>query len=186
MSGNELSDADPRMKQALDHFEQELKRIRTGRASSSILDGVQVEVYGQMTPLAHAATINTVDAQMLQITPFDPNNLAAISAAIRDDQSLGLNPADDGKVVRVPIPPLTEERRKEIVKSIGEKAEEARISLRNIRHDILNAVKQEEKSGDASKDDVKDYENKLNKKIEEYNGKIDELSKAKETEIMKV
>ncbi|MBP6042147.1 ribosome recycling factor [Candidatus Saccharibacteria bacterium] len=186
MSGNELSDANPRMQQAVEHFNDAMKRIRTGRASASILDAVSVEVYGQRTPLSHAATITTVDAQMLQITPFDPGNLTAISAAIRDDKSLGLNPADDGKVVRVPIPPLTEERRLEIVKQVGEKAEEAKITLRNIRHDILNSIKQEEKAGDASKDDVKDCENKLNKIIEEFNIKVDESAKLKEQEIMKV
>ena len=169
MSGNELSDANPRMQQAVEHFNDAMKRIRTGRASASILDAVSVEVYGQRTPLSHAATITT-----------------AISAAIRDDKSLGLNPADDGKVVRVPIPPLTEERRLEIVKQVGEKAEEAKITLRNIRHDILNSIKQEEKAGDASKDDVKDCENKLNKIIEEFNIKVDESAKLKEQEIMKV
>ena len=112
--------------------------------------------------------------------------MAAISAAIRDDISLGLNPADDGKVVRVPIPALTEERRLEIVKQIGEKAEESKIALRNIRHDILNTIKQEEKDGNASKDDVKDGETKLNKIIEEFNIKIDAAAKVKEQEIMKV
>ena len=186
MSENELSDARPRMQQTVEHFGDELKRVRTGRASASILDGISVEIYGQRTPLAHAATINTVDAQMLQITPFDPGSLAAISAAIRDDISLGLNPADDGKVVRVPIPALTEERRLEIVKQIGEKAEESKIALRNIRHDILNTIKQEEKDGNASKDDVKDSEAKLNKIIEEFNIKIDAAAKVKEQEIMKV
>ena len=174
------------MQKALDHFIDELKKIRTGRANAGILEGINVEIYGQKTPLLHAATVNAVDSQMLQITPFDPNNLAVITAAIREDQSLGLNPADDGKVIRVPIPPLTEERRREIVKHIGEKAEEARISLRNIRHEILNGIKNLEKQGDVSKDDVKYAETDLNKKIEQFNIKIDSLSKSKETEVLKI
>ncbi len=183
---NDLANAGPRMQQVIEHFTDELKKIRTGRANAGILEGIQVEVYGQRTPLQHVATINAVDAQLLQITPFDPNNLSAISAAIREDQSLGLNPADDGKVIRVPVPPLTEERRHEIVKHIKEKAEEARISLRNVRHDILNAVKQEEKSGEVSKDDIKETENELNKKIDQFNTQIDSLSKSKEIEVLKV
>lgn len=183
---DDIEKASQRMQKALDHFIDELKKIRTGRANAGILEGINVEIYGQKTPLLHAATVNAVDSQMLQITPFDPNNLAVITAAIREDQSLGLNPADDGKVIRVPIPPLTEERRREIVKHIGEKAEEARISLRNIRHEILNGIKNLEKQGDVSKDDVKYAETDLNKKIEQFNIKIDSLSKSKETEVLKI
>jgi len=186
MGNDYLDEAELGMDQAVEHFAGELKKIRTGRANAGILDSIKVEIYGQMTPLAHAATVNVVDAQMLQITPFDPGSLVAISTAIREDQSLGLNPADDGKVVRVPIPPLTEERRHEIVKQIKEKAEEARISLRNIRHDSLNSVKSDEKNGDLSKDDVKSAETKLNDLIDKYNQKIELATKDKEKEVLTV
>lgn len=175
-----------RMQKALDHFEEELKKVRTGRAHASTLDSIQVEVYGQMTPLAHAANVITVDAQLLQITPFDPSNLAAISAAIRNDSSLGLNPADDGKVVRVPIPAMTEERRLEVVKQLGEKAEECRISLRNARHDALKDAKQQEKDKSISQDDYKNIEKRLNDLIDDFNKKLDALTKAKEQEVMTV
>jgi len=186
MDNEYLSGAELGMEQAVEHFQGELKKIRTGRANASMLDSIKVEIYGQLTPLAHAATVNVVDAQLIQITPFDPNNLVSISAAIRDDQSLGLNPADDGKVVRVPIPPLTEERRLAIVKQIKEKAEEARISLRNVRHDALNSVKDAEKSGDVSKDDVKSAETKLNDLIDKFNQQVETVAKDKEKEVLTV
>lgn len=186
MDSEYLTESELRMEQAIEHFGSALKKIRTGRANSDMLDSVKVEVYGQLTPLSHAASINVVDAQLIQITPFDPSNLAAISAAIRDDQSLGLNPADDGKVVRVPIPALTEERRLAIVKQIKEKAEEARISLRNARHDALNSVKDEEKAGNASKDDIKSAETKLNQLIDKFNQQIESAAKDKEKEVLTI
>lgn len=178
--------AKQQMSRAMDHFDSELKKIRTGRASSGILEGVRVMVYGQETPLLHAANVNALDAQTLQITPFDPNNLAAISTAIREDQSLGLNPADDGRVVRVPIPPMTEERRREVVKQVSEKAEEAKISLRNTRHELMKSTKQQEKDGDISRDDYADTEKAIAEHMDELHKTIEEASKAKEQEIMTV
>ena len=136
--------------------------------------------------LQHVSNVNVVNDQLIRISQFDAINLVSISAAIRDNKSLGLNPADDGKVIRVPIPPLTEERRHELVKQAGEKAEEARIALRNIRHDALNSAKQEEKNGEISKDDVKSTELELNNKIDQFNKQIEDLLKAKETEITTV
>jgi len=182
----DINSTQEKMDVTLDHFQGELKKIRTGRANPQMVEGVMVEVYGQMSPLPHIATINAVDAQMLQITPFDPNNLDAISAAIRNDSSLGLNPADDGKVVRVPIPALTTERREQIVKQVSEKAEEARISLRNTRHDFMDTNKKAEKAGDITKDDLHGAEKSANDLIDQYQTKIDELSKAKEAELMQV
>ena len=181
-----IDEAQQQMSRAMDHFDLELKKIRTGRANSSILEGVKVMVYGQETPLLHAANVNALDAQTLQITPFDPNNLAAISTAIREDQSLGLNPADDGRVVRVPIPPMTEERRREVVKQVSEKAEEAKISLRNARHELMKLTKQQEKDGDISRDDYADTEKAIAEHMDELHKTIEEASKAKEQEIMTV
>src|SRR3954469_15382162 len=114
-----ITDANTKFRQAAQHFQDNLKSLRTGRASASILDGVMVEAYGTPMPLNQVATISAPEAQLLQITPFDPNNLQAISTAIRNNQSLGMNPSDDGRIVRVPVPPLNEERRREFVKQLG-------------------------------------------------------------------
>lgn len=173
-----------KMEGAVTHLEEELKKVRTGRAHPSIIESVQVEVYGTMMPLKAAANITTPEPQLLQVTPFDPTNLQAIAEAIRSDQSLGLNPSDDGRVVRVPMPPLTEERRRQIVKSLGDTVEEARVSLRNIRHDAIKEVKRAKDAKEASEDDVKRLENQVTELISEYNAKIDASAKAKEDEIM--
>lgn len=183
---NELSDAKPRMQKAFEYFEDELKKIKTGRANPAMLHGLSVNVYGQAMPLNHIANVVAADAKLLQVTPFDPNNLDAISAAIREDSSLGLNPSDDGKVIRVPIPDLTTERRQEIVKQVGEKAEETKIALRNIRHDILRSAQAREKEGEITKDDLISTEKELNKLIDEFQTKIDEAAKSKEDELMTV
>ncbi len=185
MTGS-IKEANEQMSKAMEHFDMGLNKIRTGRANAAILDGTTVTVYGQSTPLKHIANVNALDAQTLQITPFDPNNLSAISAAIRDDVSLGLNPADDGRVVRVPIPPMNEERRREVVKQVGEKAEEAKISLRNVRHDLLKTTKQQEKDKEISQDDYHDTEKEASELLDDFHKKIDEASKVKEQEIMTV
>ena len=182
----ERGEAEAKMGKALEHFEQELSKLRTGRAHPSMLDGVMVEAYGQSMPLNQVANVVAADATLLTITPFDPNNLDKISAAIRDNQALGLNPADDGKIIRVPIPPLTEERRKEMTKTISEKAEECRISLRNTRHEVLKSAKQQEKDGELTKDDLKSTEKDMNDLIDQHQQQIDELSRAKEKELMTV
>ena len=174
------------MNKAIEHLDAELKKVRTGRASASILDGLSVMAYGQPTPLQHMSNVTAVDAQTLQIQPYDPGNLEAISAAIRDDQSLGLNPSDDGRVVRVAIPPLTTERRQEIVKQLKEKGEETRISLRNVRHEALSFAKEQEKAKEITQDDLHDTEKQLNELVDEYNHKIEDKLKAKESEVMTV
>ncbi len=181
-----VDEAKQQMSRAIDHYDSELNKIRTGRANSSILEGIKVTVYGQESPLLHVANVNAVDAQMLQITPFDPSNLEAISAAIREDQALGLNPSDDGRVVRIPIPPMTEERRREVVKQVSEKAEEAKIRLRNIRHELLKTAKQQEKDKEISQDDYKDTEKAIGEHIDQLHQVIEDSAKAKEQEIMTV
>lgn len=169
---------------AITHFEDEMKKVRTGRAHPAMLDSVQVEAYGQRMPLNQVANVTASEAQLLTITPFDPANITAISAAIRADQSLGLNPSDDGRVVRIPIPPLTEERRKQIVKQTSEKVEDAKIALRNIRQDAQKEVKRLKDAKDISEDDQKRAEKSIEEMVGTFNGKIDEAFKAKEKEIL--
>ncbi len=175
-----------KMQNAVQHLEDELKKIRTGRAHPSIIESVMVEVYGVPTPLKQVANITAPEPQLLQVTPFDPSNLAPISAAIRNDQSLGLNPADDGRVLRVPMPPLTEERRRQIVKSLGDIVEEARVSLRNIRHDAIKEAKRAKDAKEISEDDVKRLELQMTDMIGDFQAKIESAHRAKEEEIMRV
>ncbi|MCA9300979.1 ribosome recycling factor [Candidatus Saccharibacteria bacterium] len=175
-----------KMQSAVDHLVEELKKVRTGRAHPSIIEGVTVEVYGQTMSLNQVANITAPEPQLLQVTPFDPTNLQAISTAIRNDQAMGLNPSDDGRVVRVPMPPLTEELRRQIVKSLGDTVEEAKISLRNIRHDALKEAKRAKDAKEMSDDDVKRFDTQITEAINDFNSKIDSAQKAKEQEIMTV
>ena len=182
----DINEAKTKLEDALTHFHDEAKKLRTGRASASMLDSVTPEVYGAPTPLNHVATVRVVDAQLIQVEPFDPNNLAAITSAIRDDQSLGLNPADDGKVIRLPIPAMTEERRREVVKQLGEKVEETNISMRNIRHDVLNTAKSQKNDGDIGEDEQNRIEKQMTELMDQYKAKLEEAKRVKEQEIMKV
>lgn len=175
-----------KMNNAFAHFEEELKKVRTGRAHIGMLDGIEVEAYGTRMPLNQAANITAPEAQMLLVTPFDPSNITAITAAIRDNQTLGFNPSDDGRVVRVPIPPLTEERRKQMVKLASEKVEEARIGLRSVRQDALKEAKRMKDAKELSEDDQKRVEQEIDKLVGEFQAKIDETFKTKEQAILKV
>jgi ribosome recycling factor len=175
-----------KMTGALAHFEDELKKVRTGRAHPAMLDSVTVEAYGQQMPLNQTANITAPEPQMLLVTPFDPSNLQNIVEAIRKDQSLGFNPSDDGRVIRVPVPPLTEERRKQLVKQTGEKVEEARIALRNIRQDGLKDAKRKKDAKELSEDDVKRVEKEFDKLMSDYQTKIDDAFKAKEKDILTI
>jgi len=175
-----------KMSAVIAHFEEELKKVRTGRAHPSMLDSVMVEAYGQAMPLNQVANVTAAEAQMLQVTPFDPSNIQAISAAIRNDQSLGLNPSDDGRVVRVPIPALTEERRRDLVKQTSEKVEDARIALRNVRQDALKEAKRLKDAKELSEDDVKRVEKAVDDDMNTYNAKVEELFKAKEKDILTI
>jgi ribosome recycling factor len=175
-----------KMASALEHFEDESKKVRTGRAHPGMLDGVSVEVYGAEMPLNQVANITAPEAQMLLVTPFDPSNVTAISSAIRSNQALGFNPSDDGRVVRVPIPALTEERRKQLVKQTSEKVEEARIALRNIRQDALKDAKRKKDNKELSEDDVKRIEKEIDKIMADMQVKIDGAFKAKEKEILTI
>lgn len=175
-----------KMNNVFARFEDELKKVRTGRAHIGMLEGVEVEAYGTRMPLNQAANITAPEAQMLLVTPFDPGSITAITAAIRDNQSLGFNPSDDGRVVRVPIPPLTEERRKQMVKLAGEKVEEARIGLRSVRQDAFKEVKRLKDAKEISEDDQKRIEQEIDKNMAEMQTNIEETFKQKEQDILKV
>jgi len=173
-----------RMDSALEHLESELSKVRTGRAHPGMLEGIKVEAYGAQMPLNQVANITAPEAQLLQITPFDPSNIQAIAAAIRNDQSLGFNPSDDGRVVRVPVPALTEERRRQLVKQASEKVEEARIALRNVRQDGLKDAKAKKDAKELSEDDLKLVEKEIDRLMTEHQAKIETVFKAKEKDIL--
>lgn len=181
-----LTEVKSKLAQASDHYKQELGKIRTGRAHPGMLDGIMVEVYGQNMPLKAVAGIVTPEAQLIQVTPFDPANLQAISDAIRNDQSLGLNPADDGRVVRIQIPPLTTETRQQMTKIIGQKLEECMISARNARHEAFRRLEQAEKDRQISKDDRTRSEKQIDELLASHKSEAENLAKAKEQEIMTV
>ncbi len=171
---------------AVEHFQEELKKVRTGRAHPSMLDGVMIETYGVQMPLIQVGTVTAPEGQLLQITPFDPSNIQAISAAIRDNPSLGLNPSDDGRVVRIPIPPLTEERRREYVKLVSSKVEDCMVSLRNARHDAIKIIDQAKKDKDIGEDDAKRLQKQVDEEMSKAKNDVEAASKAKESEIMTV
>jgi len=179
-----VAQAKAKFSQALSHFQEDLKKVRTGRAHPSMLDSVVVEAYGVQMPLIQVGTITAPEAQLIQITPFDPNNIQAISSAIRDNPSLGLNPSDDGRVVRVPIPPLTEERRREYAKMLGSKVEDAMVSLRNARHDAIKQFDQAKKDKDIGEDEAKRLEKQVDEEMSKAKNDVDAAAKAKEQEIM--
>ena len=182
----DTNEVNTKLNKALEHLEEELKKVRTGRAHPDMLGGLMAEAYGVLTPLKQLANVTTPEPQLLQISPFDPSNIGAISAAIRANESLGMNPSDDGRLIRVPVPPLTTERRQEMVKVLGAKAEDARISIRGIRHDFLKDAKELKDGKEITEDDLKRLEKDVTELIDKINKKIDESIKLKETEIMKV
>ena len=170
------------MTAVIERFKEAMKKVRTGRAHPDMLASVKVEAYGQFMPLNQVANVTVSGATMLLVTPFDPGNIQAISAAIRNDQTLGLNPADDGKVIRVPIPPLTEDRRKEIAKTASGKVEEAKIAMRKLRDDARKEVKEEELSEDMKKR----AEKEIDDITKDYSSQVDKLFAEKQAEIMKI
>ncbi|MBR5389562.1 ribosome recycling factor [Candidatus Saccharibacteria bacterium] len=170
------------MDAAFAKFSDDLKKVRTGRAHPDMLAGVKCEAYGQWMPLNQVANVTVSGGTMLLVTPYDPSTIPAISNAIRSDSSLGLNPADDGRVIRVPIPPLTEERRKEIVKTASKSVEDAKVKVRNVREDARKDLKAAELPEDAKKR----AEKAIDDLTKSFNDKIDAAFKVKESEIMQI
>lgn len=181
-----VDQAKSRFAQAVSHFHEELKKVRTGRAHPSMLDGIVVEAYGVQMPLIQVGTVTAPEAQLIQITPFDPGNIQAIASAIRDNPSLGLNPSDDGRVVRVPIPALTEDRRREYVKLLGGKVEDCMVALRNTRHDAIKTIDLAKRDKDISEDDAKRLERQVDEEMNKAKNDVEAAAKAKEQEIMTV
>ena len=180
-----LTDASRRMDKTVEATRHEFTTVRTGRASTALLDRVQVEAYGTRMPLNQLATISVPEPRMLTITPFDKSTMRDIERAIQESD-LGLTPSNDGQMIRLPIPQLTEERRKELVRQVRHMAEEGRVSARNVRRDALHQLKEAEKNGETGADDVHRAEDRLQKVTDEHVHKIDDALKAKEAEIMEV
>jgi ribosome recycling factor len=175
----------PRMEGAVDDFRRKMATIRTGRAATSILDTVMVDYYGTPTPLNQMASVHAPEPQMLTVQPWDQTQIGAVEKAIRG-ADLGLNPSNDGKLVRVPIPPLTEERRKQLAKQIHELAEDHRTAVRNVRRDANDRLKKMLKDKTISEDAERDSLQEIQKLTDSHIGRIDELARTKEQEVLSV
>ncbi len=180
-----LADATRRMDKSVEATAHELNTVRTGRASAALLDRIAVDYYGQKTPLRQLATINVPEPRLLTVQPFDPGSVKGIERAIQESD-LGLTPSNDGKVIRLPIPQLTEERRKELVKVVRHLGEEGRVAVRNVRRDVMHHLKELVREGDVGDDEERRAEDRAQKLTDEHVKKIDELLKHKEAEIMEV
>lgn len=181
-----VSDAKTKFAGAFAHFQEDLKSVRTGRASAAMLDGVMVMAYGSPMPLNQVGNVTTPEAQLLQITPFDPGNIQAIASAIRDNPNLGMNPMDDGRVVRIPVPALTEDRRRDLVKVLGGKVEDSMVRLRNERHDAIKNIDAAKKDKLIGEDEAKRLTTQIEEVMSATKRDIEAAAKAKETEIMTV
>lgn len=180
-----IKETRPRMEGAIDDFKRKLASVRTGRAAVSILDTVMVDYYGTLTPLNQMASVHAPEPQMLTVQPWDQTQLGAVEKAIRS-ADLGLNPSNDGKLVRIPIPPLTEERRRQLAKQVHDVAEDHRTAIRNVRRDANDRLKKMLKDKLISEDAERDALAEIQKLTDTHIAKIDELSKGKEQEILSV
>lgn len=181
----DLSAAERRMQGSVEAVKREFSTIRTGRANPAILDRVEVEVYGSRMDLRSVANISVPEARLLMVTPFDPNSMKAIERAI-ENANIGLNPQNDGKVIRLPIPELTEERRREFIRMARHMAEEGRISVRNVRRDEMRDVHELRKEGEVSEDEERRAEDELQKLTNRYVKAIDAALAEKESELLEV
>ena len=180
-----VKDTSARMERSIESFRKELGKVRTGRASFSLLDGVKVDYYGTPTPLQQVGTLSVPESRLITVTPWDTKMIGPIEKAIQGS-GLGLNPSSDGKTVRIPIPPLTEERRKELAKVVRKMAEDARVAVRNVRREAIEKLKDREKKKEISEDVVKRGQERIQKETDAHVKKIDEILKSKEQEILEV
>ena len=180
-----VKDTSARMERSIDSFRKELGKVRTGRASFSLLDGVKVDYYGTPTPLQQVGTLSVPESRLITVTPWDTKMIGPIEKAIQGS-GLGLNPSSDGKTVRIPIPPLTEERRRELAKVVRKMAEDARVAVRNIRREAIEKLKEREKKKGISEDVVKRGQERIQKETDAHVKKIDDVLKSKEQEILEV
>lgn len=180
-----IKNARQRMDKSIEAFRYEISKIRTGKATTALLDGIKVDYYGTPTPIAQTANVSVLDAHTLSITPWDKSMVAEIDRAILV-ADLGLNPVNDGTNLKIPIPPLTEERRKEMVKLVKKFGEDAKIAIRNVRRDANDHLKKQEKDKVISEDQRHDFEKEVQDLTDSHTDKIDEMIKHKEKEIMEV
>jgi ribosome recycling factor len=180
-----LADAQRRMDSSIEHTRQEFNSVRTGRASPALLDRISIDYYGTQTPLKNMATIGAPEARLLTVQPYDPTQIRAVEKAIQESD-LGLTPSNDGKLIRLPIPQLTEERRKELVKLVRRYAEEGRVAVRNVRRDVMRHLEELVRNGDVGDDEERRAETQVQKLTDDHVKRIDELLKHKEAEIMEV
>ncbi len=180
-----ITDMAEKMNKSLEAFKQELSKIRTGRASLSLLDGIRAEAYGSLMPLNQVATLTIPESRLIVIQPWDPQVIATIEKAILKSE-LGLTPVNDGKVIRINIPQLTEERRRELVKIVKRVAEEYRVAVRNHRRDAIDTFKQQKKDKEISEDDQFKLQDEAQKETDSFIGKIDDVAAEKENEVMEV
>src|SRR3954468_21027919 len=180
-----LKTAEHKMSSAIDVFGRDLQSVRTGRASPALLDRIQVDYYGAPTPLNGVANITAPDARMVVISPWDRGMLGPIEKAIQKSD-LGINPTNDGQVIRLVLPQLTQDRRKELVKQVHQRAEEARVAVRNCRREALDHMRKAEKDGGISQEDEKRAQERLQKLTDTFVKRVDDVSRQKETEVMEV
>ena len=179
------TDAEDGMKKAVEAFKRDLTKIRTGRANTSMLDGIKVDYYGTPTPVNQVATVQVVDARLITVKPWEKNMIAVIDKAIRASD-LGINPVSDSDQVRLPIPPLTQERRRDLAKSVGKQTEEARVAIRSSRRDAMDMIKDAEKEKQITEDLRKDGEKQVQDLTDKFIAMVDDIAKAKEKEIMEL
>ena len=180
-----LSDAERRMDSSIEHTRHEFNSVRTGRASPALLDRIAIDYYGTQTPLKNMATISAPEPRLLSVQPYDPTQIRAVEKAIQESD-LGLTPSNDGKLIRLPIPQLTEERRKELVKLVRRYAEEGRVAVRNVRRDVMRHLEELVRNGDVGDDEERRAETQVQKLTDEHGKQIDELLKHKEAEVMEL
>ncbi len=180
-----FEDGRKRMQKSLKAFKEEIARVRTGRASISLLEGIKVDYYGTKMPIPQMATVTVSEGRYLVIQPWDVSTIKAIEKAILESD-LGLTPTSDGKIIRIVVPPLTEERRRDLVKMVRKMAEEARVAIRNIRRELMDELKKKKKEGEISEDDFHRFQDQVQKLTDEFIGKIEEVLEEKEKEILTV
>lgn len=185
MATFDIGALEARMRSSLDALKRELSGLRTGRASANLLDPVQVMVYGSRMPLNQVATVSVPESRTIAVTVWDRTNLSAVEKGIRES-SLGINPVIDGNIIRLPIPPLTSERRVELVKLAHKYAEQSRIAVRNVRREGMDVLKKMEKDGDISEDEIKKNGTKVQELTDRLIKEVDQLLATKEVEIQKV
>lgn len=180
-----IKDLKQRMEKTIGVYEEELQSVRAGRANPTLLERISVEYYGQMTPLNQVAGISAPEPRLLTIQPWDASLIPVIEKEILKSD-LGLNPSNDGKLIRLVIPQLTEERRKELVKVVRKDAENAKVALRNLRRDAMDTLKKQEKNNEITEDDRKGSEEDVQKVMDEFVARIDKITAAKESELMEI